>query len=131
MCAKRDEAGLLYRHICLSRLVSPYIAVALYRRRAFLKIHSPQNGVFAVALLDLKHSLLAAALLLLAVILLDRAGKIRRTPDPAAIGVIPAAAEAADGDAGAEDGDADATEAAETPAETAVPDTPDDDKGDA
>lgn len=76
----------------------------------------------------------AAALLLLAVILLDRAGKIRRVPDSAAIGVIPAAAEAADADAGAdgaEDGDADTTEAAETPAETAVPDTPDDDKGDA
>ena len=76
----------------------------------------------------------AAALLLLIIILLDRAGKIRRAPDPAAIGVIPAAAEAADADAGAdgaEDGDADSTEAAETPAETAVPDTPDDDKGDA
>ena len=75
----------------------------------------------------------AAALLLLAIILLDRAGKIRRAPDPAAIGVIPAAAEAADADAdaSAEDGDADSTEAAETPAETAVPDTPDDDKGDA
>ena len=54
-----------------------------------------------------------------------------KTAHEAAIGVIPAAAEAADGDAGAEDGDADATEAAETPAETAVPDTPDDDKGDA
>lgn len=76
----------------------------------------------------------AAALLLLIIILLDRAGKIRRVPDSAAIGVIPAAAEAADADAGAdgaEDGDADTTEAAETPAETAVPDTPDDDKGDA
>lgn len=76
----------------------------------------------------------AAALLLLIIILLDRAGKIRRVPDSAAIGVIPAAAEAADADAGAdgaEDGDADSTEAAETPAETAVPDTPDDDKGDA
>ena len=76
----------------------------------------------------------AAALLLLIIILLDRAGKIRRAPDPAAIGVLPAAAEAADADAGAdgaEDGDADSTEAAETPAETAVPDTPDDDKGDA
>lgn len=76
----------------------------------------------------------AAALLLLIIILLDRAGKIRRVPSPAAIGVIPAAAEAADADAGAdgaEDGDADSTEAAETPAETAVPDTPDDDKGDA
>ncbi len=76
----------------------------------------------------------AAALLLLVIILLDRAGKIRRVPDSAAIGVIPAAAEAADADAGAdgaEDGDADTTEAAETPAETAVPDTPDDDKGDA
>ena len=76
----------------------------------------------------------AAALLLLIIILLDRAGKIRRAPDPAAIGVIPAAAETADADAGAdgaEDGDADSTEAAETPAETAVPDTPDDDKGDA
>ena len=74
----------------------------------------------------------AAALLLLIIILLDRAGKIRRAPDPAAIGVIPAAAEAADADAdSAEDRDADATEAAETPAETAVPDTPDDDKGDA
>lgn len=75
----------------------------------------------------------AAALLLLIIILLDRAGKIRRVPDSAAIGVIPAAAEAADADAcadGAEDGDADTTEAAETPAETAVPDTPDDDKGD-
>lgn len=72
----------------------------------------------------------AAALLLLIIILLDRAGKIRRVPSPAAIGVIPAAAEAADAD-GAEDGDADTTEAAETPAETAVPDTPDDDKGDA
>lgn len=76
----------------------------------------------------------AAALLLLIIILLDRAGKIRRAPDSAVIGVIPAAAEAADADAGAdgaEDGDADTTEAAETPAETAVPDTPDDDKGDA
>lgn len=75
----------------------------------------------------------AAALLLLIIILLDRAGKIRRVPSPAAIGVIPAAAEAADADGadGAEDGDADTTEAAETPAETAVPDTPDDDKGDA
>ncbi len=76
----------------------------------------------------------AAALLLLIIILLDRAGKIRRVPSPAAIGVIPAAAEAADADAGAdgaEDGDADTTEAAETPAATAVPDTPDDDKGDA
>lgn len=76
----------------------------------------------------------AAALLLLIIILLDRAGKIRRAPDSAAIGVIPAAAEAADADAGAdgaEDGDADSTEVAETPAETAVPDTPDDDKGDA
>ena len=76
----------------------------------------------------------AAALLLLIIILLDRAGKIRRVPDSAAIGVIPAAAEAADADAGAdgaEDGDADTTEAAGTPAETAVPDTPDDDKGDA
>ena len=76
----------------------------------------------------------AAALLLLIIILLDRAGKIRRVPDSAVIGVIPAAAEAADADAGAdgaEDGDADTTEAAETPAETAVPDTPDDDKGDA
>lgn len=76
----------------------------------------------------------AAALLLLIIILLDRAGKIRRVPDSAAIGVIPAAAEATDADAGAdgaEDGDADTTEAAETPAETAVPDTPDDDKGDA
>lgn len=76
----------------------------------------------------------AAALLLLIIILLDRAGKIRRVPSPAAIGVIPTAAEAADADAdadGAEDGDADSTEAAETPAETAVPDTPDDDKGDA
>ena len=76
----------------------------------------------------------AAALLLLIIILLDRAGKIRRAPDSAAIGVIPAAAEAADADAGAdgaEDGDADTTEAAETLAETAVPDTPDDDKGDA
>lgn len=76
----------------------------------------------------------AAALLLLIIILLDSAGKIRRAPDPAAIGVIPAAAETADADAGAdgaEDGDADSTEAAETPAETAVPDTPNDDKGDA
>lgn len=76
----------------------------------------------------------AAALLLLIIILLDRAGKIRRVPSPAAIGVIPAAAEAADADAGAdgaEGGDADTTEAAETPAATAVPDTPDDDKGDA
>lgn len=76
----------------------------------------------------------AAALLLLIIILLDRAGKIRRVPSPAAIGVIPAAAEAADADAGAdgaEDGDADTTEAAETPAATAVPDTSDDDKGDA
>lgn len=74
----------------------------------------------------------AAALLLLIIILLDRAGKIRRVPSPAAIGVMPAAAEAANADAdGAEDGDADSTEAAETPAETAVPDTPDDDKGDA
>lgn len=76
----------------------------------------------------------AAALLLLIIILLDRAGKIRRVPSPAAIGVIPAAAEAADADAGAdgaEDGDADTTEAAETPAATAVPDTPDDNEGDA
>lgn len=76
----------------------------------------------------------AAALLLLIIILLDRAGKIRRAPDSAAIGVIPAAAEAADADAdadGAEDGDADTTEAAEAPAATAVPDTPDDNKGDA
>ena len=64
----------------------------------------------------------AAALLLLIIILLDRAGKIRRVPDSAAIGVIPAAAEAADADAGAdgaEDGDADTTEAAETPAAAA------------
>ena len=74
----------------------------------------------------------AAALLLLIIILLDRAGKIRRAPDSAAIGVIPAAAEATDADAGgAEDGDADTTEAAEAPAATAVPDTPDDNKGDA
>lgn len=76
----------------------------------------------------------AAALLLLIIILLDLAGKIRRAPDSAAIGVMPAAAEAADADAGAdgaEDGDTDSTEAAETPAETAVPDMPDDDKGDA
>ena len=66
----------------------------------------------------------AEALLLLVIILLDRAGKIRRVPNPAAIGVMPAAAETRT--AGMpESTDADA----ETPAEPAAGETPDDSDG--
>ena len=85
----------------------------------------------------------AAALLLLCIILLDRAGKIRRVPQAAAIGVIPAAAVTHAADV-TEDADTDANVNEETPnnageasAEPAAPVTPDgsdgsdDSKGDA
>ena len=77
----------------------------------------------------------AAALLLLCIILLDRAGKIRRVPQAAAIGVIPAAAETHAADV-TEDADTDANANEETPenageasAEPAAPVKPDDSDG--
>ena len=77
----------------------------------------------------------AAALLLLCIILLDRAGKIRRVPQAAAIGVIPAAAETHAADV-AEDADTDANANEETPenageasADPAAPVKPDDSDG--
>ena len=77
----------------------------------------------------------AAALLLLCIILLDRAGKIRRVPQAAAIGVIPAAAETHAAGV-AEDADTDANANEETPknageasAEPAAPVKPDDSDG--
>ena len=77
----------------------------------------------------------AAALLLLCIILLDRAGKIRRVPQAAAIGVIPAAAETHAAGV-AEDADTDANANEETPqnageasAEPAAPVKPDDSYG--
>ena len=82
-------------------------------------------------------------ILLLCIILLDRAGKIRRVPQAAAIGVIPAAAETHAAGV-AEDADTDANANEETPqnageasAEPAAPvkpddsDSSDDSKGDA
>ena len=77
----------------------------------------------------------AAALLLLCIILLDRAGKIRRVPQAAAIGVIPATAETHAADV-TEDADTDANaneetpqNAGEAPAEPAAPVKPDDSNG--
>lgn len=77
----------------------------------------------------------AAALLLLCIILLDRAGKIRRVPQAAAIGVIPAAAETHAADV-TEDADMGANASEETPqnageasAESAAPVKPDDSDG--